>query len=96
MYTGRKVYGNRPNVVTRSMSAALTEQVMSLKERDGKAKGEQAVSPEAPSDGLYGGYRGASSQSKSHGVFPSGPVSEVVVGESSMQARFEGKQASGS
>ena len=56
---------------------------MSLKKRVGKGNDELAGSQNTISDGLYGGYRGASSQSKSHGVFPSGPVSEVVVGESS-------------
>ena len=61
MYSGRKVYGGKPNVVTRSMSAAITEQVMSLKKRDAKTDDELAGSQTITTEGLYGGYRGASS-----------------------------------
>ena len=70
---------------TRSMTAAITGQVMSLKDRNGEAGGTPTGLPKITTDGLYGGYRGSLSQGESHGVFPSGLVSEVMAGESSGQ-----------
>ena len=92
MYSNRKVYGNKPNMVTRSMSSVITGQVMSLKEQNSNAKVEQTVYPEISSDGLYGGYRGASSQSKSHGVFPSDQLSGGVDGTRSAQETKAGSR----